>query len=306
MTARRRTFAEPSRHDVIADAFSRTAQRYDAFADDHPHLTRMRRKVYDHLLRFAGPASKVLELNAGTGTDAVALARRGLRIHATDIAPGMLDRLRAKVDRLDLGDRITVQECSFEALAEVTGGPYDAIFSNLGGLNCARDLRPIIAALPAVLRSGGTVTWVLMPPVCLWELGLVFTGQFRLAVRRLRPGGTRAHLEGRFFDVHYFQPGRVVAAFGPQYEVLAIEGLSVITPTAESKGLAKRHPRVYAALRWLDDRLAPRWPVRGWGDFYMITVRYRPGGRALPGGKIGVDRATARPEAGDRARPAIR
>ena len=32
--------------ETIADAFSLTARRYDEFADDHPHLTRMREKVY--------------------------------------------------------------------------------------------------------------------------------------------------------------------------------------------------------------------------------------------------------------------
>jgi ubiquinone/menaquinone biosynthesis C-methylase UbiE len=265
--------AEPSA--TIAEAFSRTAARYDAFAEDHPHLTRMRTKVYDHLTRYVRPGSSILELNAGTGTDAVALARRGFTVHATDIAPGMLARIRDKVELFGLEGRVSVQACSFMDLDQVEGGPYDAVFSNLGGLNCTGDLRPVIAALHHVLRPGGIVTWVLMPPICLWELGLAFTGQVRLAFRRLARGATRAHLEGRYFDVHYFSPGRVVRAFGPSYEVLAIEGLSVITPTAESKGLAVRHPRVYGALEWLDDRVAPRWPARGWGDFYIVSLRDR-------------------------------
>ena len=32
--------------DTIAEAFSRTAEKYDSFAEDHPHLRRMRNKVY--------------------------------------------------------------------------------------------------------------------------------------------------------------------------------------------------------------------------------------------------------------------
>ena len=108
---------------TIAEAFSRTAEKYDAFAEDHPHLTRMRGKVYAHVARLLPPGSRILELNAGTGTDAVQLARRGYYVHATDIAPGMLDRLREKIDRLDLGERITVQECSFTDLAACTGRP---------------------------------------------------------------------------------------------------------------------------------------------------------------------------------------
>src|SRR5206468_643875 len=34
---------------TISKAFSRTAKKYDAFAEDHPHLTRMRSKVYAHV-----------------------------------------------------------------------------------------------------------------------------------------------------------------------------------------------------------------------------------------------------------------
>ena len=116
---------------VISEAFSRTAEKYDAFAVDHPHQARMRNKVYAYFTRLVPPDSRLLELNSGTGTDAVELAGRGYSVHATDIAPGMLDRLRAKVDELGLHDRITVEERSFLSLSDVPGAPFDAVFSDL-------------------------------------------------------------------------------------------------------------------------------------------------------------------------------
>jgi len=260
---------------TIADAFTRTAAKYDAFGDDHPHLTRIRRKVYAAVERAVAPGSRILELNAGTGTDAVHLARHGFSVHATDIAPGMLERIRDKVAAGQLEGRVTVQDCSFLDLDRVTGAPYDAVLSNLGGLNCAADLASVLGGLDQVLVPGGTAVLVVMPPICLWELSLVFTGQFRLAVRRLSRGGTRAHLEGREFTVHYFTPRQVAAALGPRYEVVTVEGLSVITPTAESKNLAKRHPAVYRTLARIDDRLAPHAPFSRWGDFFVLTARRR-------------------------------
>jgi ubiquinone/menaquinone biosynthesis C-methylase UbiE len=269
--------AAPPRLDVIADAFSATAEKYDAFAEDHPHLTRMREKVYAHVARVVPPGARVLELNAGTGTDAVALVLRGYRVHATDIAPGMLARARAKAKALpaDVADRLTIQELSFTDLAAADGAPFDAVFSDLGGLNCADDLRPVLADIARVLRPGGSAVLVLMPPICLWELATALTGQFGLAFRRLRRGGTTAHLEGRYFRVRYHRPERVIRILGDGWDVLGVEGLSVITPTAESRNFARRHARAYAALTWLDDRLAPRRPARGWGDFYILSVRRR-------------------------------
>lgn len=261
---------------TVAEAFSRTAEKYDAFALDHPHLTRLRNKVYAHVERFFPHGVRVLELNAGTGIDAVALAQRGYHVHATDIAPGMLQRLQGKVAQLGLDDRVTAQQCSFTDLAQVQGAPFDAVFSDLGGLNCVADLAPIVADLPRVLRPGGIVTWVLMPPVCLWEMAELFRSNFRLAFRRFAPNGTRSHLEGLHFNVYYFTPHQALAYFGADYELLALEGLSVITPTAESKNLALRFPALYRTLSWFDDRLSTRWPWRGWGDFYILTLRYQP------------------------------
>jgi ubiquinone/menaquinone biosynthesis C-methylase UbiE len=262
--------------ETIAEAFSRTAEKYDSFAEEHPHLRRMRNKVYSHVKRYVPQGTHILELNAGTGTDAVQLAQRGYFIHATDIAPGMLNRLRDKVSILDLQDRVTVEERSFLSLENIQGAPFDAVFSDLGGLNCVPDLTPVIQQLPKVLKPGGILTWVLMPHVCLWEMAEIFRGNFSLAFRRFSHGRVRANLEGLNFDVYYFSPRQVIGWFENDFELLALEGLSVITPTAESKNFAKWHPRLYGVLSWLDDKVSPHWPWYGWGDFYILTMRYKP------------------------------
>jgi hypothetical protein len=161
-------------------------------------------------------------------------------------------------------------------LDQVQDAPFDAVFSNLGGLNCIPDLSPVITQLPKVLRPNGLVTWALMPPICLWEMAEIFRGHPRLAFRRFARNGTRAHLEGLSFTVYYFPPKKVLNWFGDEYDCVAIEGLSVITPTAESKNFAKRYTRLFRTLSWLDDRLASRSPWHGWGDFFIITMRYVP------------------------------
>ena len=261
--------------ETIAEAFSRTAEKYDSFAQDHPHLTQMRNKVYSHVGRYVPRAARVLELNAGTGTDAVELAQRGYFVHATDIAPGMLNRLQEKVSRLGLQDRISMEARSFLSLEDIQDAPFDAVFSDLGGLNCIPDLRPVIGQLPKALKPDGIVTWVLMPHICLWEIAEIFRGNFTLAFRRFSRGRVQANLEGLNFDVYYFSPRQVIEWFGNDFELLALEGLSVITPTAESKNFAKGYPHLYRALSWFDDKLSPHWPWNGWGDFYILTMRYK-------------------------------
>jgi len=146
----------------------------------------------------------------------------------------------------------------------------------MGGLNCIHDLTPVIRNLPGLLNPGAVVSWVLMPRVCLWEIAELFRFHPRLAFRRFSHSGTRSHLEGLYFPVYYFPPHQVIRWFGNEYKLLKLEGLSVITPTAESKNFAKRFPRIYRALAWLDDRLASRVPWSGWGDFYILSMQYQP------------------------------
>jgi ubiquinone/menaquinone biosynthesis C-methylase UbiE len=259
---------------IIDEAFSRVAEKYDQFAVDHPHLTRMREIVYRQVESEVPKPAHILELNSGTGTDAAALVKRGYRVHATDISQGMLARAQEKSSNLPDQDGLTIQRVSFTEIDQITGGPYDAVFSNLGGLNCVADLQPVINALPNVLRSGGKVIWVLMPPFCIWEFATILQGQFKLAFRRLSRNGTIAHLEGLYFPVYYFSPRAVTRQLDSRYKVLDIRGLAVITPTAESKNFARRFPRLYKTLAWLDDSLSPHWPWYGLGDFFILSFQY--------------------------------
>lgn len=265
----------PDQQAQVAAAFSRKAAVYDAFGQDHPNLARMRQKVTAQFCRWTPPGSRVLELNAGTGLDAVALVQRGYRVHATDIAPGMVAEMRRKQAEMQLDGRLTVQACSFTALDKVQGGPFDAVFSNFGGLNCIGDLTAVTRHLPQLLRPGGVLTWVVMPPLCPWELALALK-DWRVATRRLRRGGVTAFVEGVPFQTTYFTPRQVHRALGQEFRVVSLAGLSVVTPTADNKTFANRHPQLYRGLVWLDERLSKWPPFNRMGDFFILTAQYVP------------------------------
>lgn len=52
-------------------------------------------KLLDLAALFEGTLSKVLDVGAGTGRNAVALARRGFAVDAIEVVPGMCDEIRA-------------------------------------------------------------------------------------------------------------------------------------------------------------------------------------------------------------------
>ena len=261
---------------AIAEAFSRKAQVYDEFGMGHENLERMRNKVRLHALSFLKPGDRILELNAGTGADAVFFARLGFPVHATDLSPGMVLQIEEKLSSHGLQGKLTAQWASFFELDSLTTGPFQYIFSNMGGVNCAHDLRRITKFLPGRLLPGGFVTWVVMPPVCLWELTLVLRGEFKTATRRLSRLGVLSNVEGIQFMTYYYTPRQVIQAFGKSFRPVRLQGLSVFTPPADHKGFPAKHPCLYRFLRSIDNLLADTPPFNRWGDFFILTMQYQP------------------------------
>lgn len=265
--------------DAINLGFSRKAQVYDAYGAEHPAIRWTRSVVRAHVLSLNPAPShrergKLLELNAGTGDDAAFFAERGLRVHATDLADGMVAEIGRKIETRGLHDSLSVQQLSFTELESVTGGLYDLVFSNFGGLNCIPDLRPVAEKLPLVLRPGGYVVWVIMPPLCPWELAQALRGRFRVAFRRLRRRA-RAHVEGAYFSTFYFSPSAVLQALGPSFVISHLQSLSLFSPPAFMDGFPRRFPRLFHWLTQIDARVT-RWPaLNSIGDFFMLTAKYK-------------------------------
>ena len=117
-------------------AFSKQAPEFDELYGSDIIIQYKRQRVRDHVLRYLKPQAQILELNAGTGEDAVFFAQAGHTIHATDISEGMHKQLKEKINKTGLSQNITAEICSYTNLENLKHkGPYDLIFSNFAGLN---------------------------------------------------------------------------------------------------------------------------------------------------------------------------
>ena len=261
--------------EAVQRGFSAMAAEYDALAESHPVVIWLRNRVRALVEAQVAPPASILEINAGSGLDAAYLAAQGYRVHATDVAPGMLAALAAKAAQPAAGGRLTYEELSNTELGVVAGGPYDLVFSNLGGLNCIEDLGRVTSGLTGLLRPGGRTVLVVMPRFCPWELALVFKGGVRKAFRRLSPRGTLAHVGGAELRVWYHSPRSLERALGPEFETLALRSFCSFCPPSYFDGFVRRHPGATRALMRLDDRLGGNWPVRQLGDFYALVSRRR-------------------------------
>ncbi|MEO8088635.1 MAG: class I SAM-dependent methyltransferase, partial [Bacteroidota bacterium] len=213
--------------------------------------------------------------NCGTGIDAVFFAEQGMKVHATDIAAGMLSELKSKIETKNLAESISLEQCSFTELNQITQKNFDHIFSDFGGLNCVKEIDDVIVSFKSLLKPGGTATLVIMPPVCPWEILLAAKGNFKTAFRRFRKGGAESHLEGERFMSYYFSPQYIISCFGKEYEKLELQGLGSFVPPPYLDLFPKKHPGVFEKLKNWDEKMCHTFPFNRWADHFILTVRLK-------------------------------
>lgn len=262
----------PEDHEAVNKAFSRQSAHYDHDDLNNLVLQDLRKQIYKHVDAFLQPRSRILELNAGTGIDAVRFVRAGHRVHATDLSDGMVAQLNKKKVQAGM-ENLTVQQLSYHQLDSVNEKNFDLVFSNFGGLNCTDDLPSIGRQLPSLLKPGGYVTWVVMPVVSAWEIGSVVKGNLR-AFRRWKSAGTIARLEGEEFRTWYHPLSAVRRALD-RFELLKVEGIASLSPPPYKTEFPQRYPRVYKLLRMADSVAGKHFPFNRWADHIIATFKLR-------------------------------
>lgn len=262
--------------EAVDLGFSRKAEVYDEYCENHPVIRWARDTVRQEALRHLQGDASILELNAGTGSDAAYFVQQGYRVHATDIASGMIAAIQNKINLLNMGNRFTVQKLSFTEVDQAEGAPYDLVFSNFGGLNCIPDLEGVTKSITQLLKPGGHVLCVIMPPVCPWELAQVVRGKLRLATRRLNPRGVLANVEGARVMTWYHVSKKVIEAFKPEFRLLKRQSLSLFCPPSYMDKFPHRFPRLTRFLLRLDGQFGSLAPFHHWGDFVAYTFQYGP------------------------------
>ena len=258
-------------------AASANIDAFDALYEEYEQLSRenavdisrrhvIRRFVEDNL----SPKSEFLELNAGSGIDALYFARKGHNVLATDISRGseaFINRKIAKHRHLQL----RFQHCDFSDLSEING-TFDHIFSNFGGLNCTGDLSAVFDQLTRLVNPGGYVTLVVMPKWYPWEILSIVKGN-KNAFRRFKKGGTTAQIGNESVHVHYHSPSAVKSAFPKSFEHVKTINIGTFYPSGHFRFL-DRFPMILRALIKIDGKINRLGIMpKGIGDYFIITFK---------------------------------
>jgi ubiquinone/menaquinone biosynthesis C-methylase UbiE len=262
----------PRTSDV--SAFDFIADSYDETFTETFIGRAQRRQVWQVTDRLLRPGDRVLEINCGTGVDALHLAQRGLRVLACDSSPRMVERARRRVESAGFGPAVDLRILGTEAIAQLgPEGPFDGVLSNFAGLNCIEDLSSAAQNLARLLKPRGKALICLFGSRCLWEIAWHLAhADSSKAFRRFRGGGTRAHLGGgTSVHVQYPSVRQVRRIFDPHLRLKAWKGIGIVVPPSYLGFLAVRFPGFFRAAEKVDPWLGRCPAVRGWADHVLLT-----------------------------------
>jgi ubiquinone/menaquinone biosynthesis C-methylase UbiE len=256
---------------VASAAFDRMADTYDATFTESLIGRAQRNVVWNALQRTFGPGDHVLELNCGTGEDALFLAKRGVSVLGCDASPRMIEiaerRRCQEAPNSSLEFRVLRNE-NVDSLTRVT--PFDGVLSNFSGLNCVEDSSHIVRKLTHLVKPGATALICISTRVCLWEISWhAARGNFQKAFRRLR-GTTIARLGEIAVPVWYPTITEIRRSFSPWFRLRSLQAVGLFVPPSYVEPWARRHKLV---LAWLEsmDRVLSTWPVlRVIGDHVLL------------------------------------
>jgi SAM-dependent methyltransferase len=231
--------------------WNRVASTYDRVFPETAVGRHQRGIVHAVADRLFHPGQRILELNCGTGIDAVHFAERGVRVVACDLSEGMVDIARRRREGNRARGLVDLRVLPTEEIARLGGEPpFDGVFSNFSGLNHVMDLRRLAVDLAALLRPGAPallcVATVFSPAESAWHL---LRGDVRRATRRLA-----RRTDDPSLVVRYRSARAWARALAPELRLREVIGVGVLLPSC-AEPAARRFPATLERMARVDRAL---------------------------------------------------
>lgn len=196
----------------MSKPFDHIATTYDSIFTNGAIGQLQRKQVWNYIEEIIPELTglDILELNCGTGEDALLFSEKGFNIVATDVSTEMLKVTQQKVKQFSMQHRISSHYLDLESFDESAfDKKFDLVFSNFGGLNCIspESLKILLEKIPSILSPGGRFIAVIMPRFCLWESAyFLLKFRFNNIFRRWTDKEVSANLHGTHMKIWYYNP----------------------------------------------------------------------------------------------------
>ncbi len=257
----------------MQQAFDTYAQTYDDHFTNSLIGKAQREQVYKWLLKFMTfQAGHVLEVNCGTGEDALWMAKQGANVLATDISTGMVEIAKKKSDNT----AIEFKQLDCKHIGSLKLNTYNLIFSNFGGLNCLSkdELKEFETGCSVLQNKNDQLAFVIMSSNCWWEKFYFTLKKNRsTATRRKNRDGVNTVLDGNHFTTYYYSPKEIKELFNLNYNHVSTKPIGFFVPPSYLSGYFKKHKLLFRVLKSLDRIFGNSSFLSNSADHYLIVFK---------------------------------
>jgi ubiquinone/menaquinone biosynthesis C-methylase UbiE len=244
------------------------ASSYDYMVDASIPAKTIREHFQCRILKSIKPGEHILEIGCGTGTDAILLAKNGIKVTATDISENMIEAAQSKVHNNGLSDLIETAVLDADNLVSLNGGKYDGLISNFNAVNYVKDIESFSINSSSILKPNAKVFFVMLNKVCLWE---VF---YNLV--KLKPVTAFKRLASREKDyktkMHLYFPRKVKKIFSKYFRIKNITGFGFLFPPDGLSTFHKKHEKFFGKIQSIENFLCSEYPFYNFCDHYLIEM----------------------------------
>ena len=221
------------------------AAPFDHIATTDSVLTRsaigqlQRKRVWNYLEGITPHLDglEILELNCGTGDDALLFSEKGFNIVATDVSEEMLKVTVQKANQFSMQNKISSHYLDLDTFDETLfDKKFDLIFSNFGVVNCINpdSLKKLLNKIPSLLSPGGRFIAVAMPKFCLWEsMYMLLKFRFRSVFKRMTNKGVAVDMQGTNLKTWYYNPARIKKWAKANFKVVTTRPIGFALPPSQ-------------------------------------------------------------------------
>lgn len=256
--------------------FDKAAANYDK-TFTHSVIGRLQRAyVYQHLSKILNERrpEKILEVNCGTGEDAIWLSKQNFKTTATDISKAMIAVAKSKGEYDNLEFR---QADSNELSSQFTAESFDLIFSNFGGLNCLSEiqLELFFKHTANLLTDKGRLILVIMPKNTLWEQ-FYFLAKAKFGkIYRRKKSRLLANVEGESVITYYYNPKETVQLADYYYRFNSVHPIGFFIPPSYLEPFFHNKKKLVGLLDKLETKVQHRPRLSKYADHYLIVFEKR-------------------------------
>jgi ubiquinone/menaquinone biosynthesis C-methylase UbiE len=252
--------------------WDRTAEHYDRIFPETVIGRVQRDAVWRELDKYFQPGMRILELNCGTGLDAVHLAARNVHVVACDLSSKMIEAARQRLGATNLEEFVDFRVMATEKInALVDDSPFDGAFSNFSGLNCVQDISQTARNLARLLKPSAKILLCMVGRFSPWEMAWHLAhGKPGTALQSFkRTPTTHTCAEGQV-SVHYPSVNEMKRMFSPEFRLRGWKGIGVAVPPSCLDSIGRMAPRLVGGLAKIDRYLSSAPIFRSLGDCVLL------------------------------------